>query len=1696
MAYQFTDADRNLLKQAQANKSSLDQRQQRQLEALQKIDLIQQANRQTKAPYAQPNQQEQTAARQELGRQMKTATETMEKSRAKNLSKEDFQFRQAVVQEDNRGKAGTNRFQNESSQAQWNKNIEALRGMSDEDLKDIRDYVKENTQMRERRASSSYLEYLYENHKTNKAFQKISEKYGEQRARELAETVDWIQSEQEAEEARELGQAAGSGSILEQAGGTALSVGTNLVGSIKAPLDYMDEAVTRTGQYDILNPNNAGATIKGYGNAVRETVTDEIQGDGNNALRNAGAVVYQAGTQMADSMARAYLFGRVGAPIVAAGGEAGDALQDASSRGVTPGKAALYAAGKAGIGYVTDKIPMENLFKIMKDPQKGGVKVAINLIKQGLAEGIPETAGDWLSSKYDELINGDKAARNLRIAELIENGKSAEEAKEIVAKEQEQDLINTFIVSFTSGFMSGGVGEVVGRRKNRAEAGKAGEKTEVSPVTGEQVQTQADTQAATDTQTDTDTQADVQAEAQQAREDQGQQDRAMEAQAENARQEAAQARQEAQQQSQDVLTEIAQGMARDLPQQEQQAPSDPGMEAVNRAAAETYGVQQEQLAGDVQMQENLQEQQGAEPGQKFSRIVPDDGKGAGKKYSGKAKSQYYENTGVKSTRENINQATQFVNENNEEATYHDVHNQRHIEKLAKKQTSTPEGVARSYERLIQKSKFDDQDVATAKAIIDKMWASGDAEASAAMTSKLASQIGDAARVMRTAQNNTIYDARSPKAAVESFIKQIDQMKPEDTTFKPGSQGAEKAKTAVTEIGFEIENAKTADDVREIIRQLAVKRKTTAWFGLTNRLSADAQYMINKMGVDDLKVVANWQIASMADDFRKRSKTEILMGIRKNNMLMSMKTFLRNLGGNAASGVLDAFSSSTSGRMADAVLSKFTGVRTVGNEIKQSGKYLKGALDGTKFAAMCVELNIPIETDIRGLSEGLGKDNKFVGKTWTSNGNFMQRFLYANQKWMSYALEVSDKLFEGGTNSQVAASLESMNSNLTEEQASDIAEFESNRRTFKDGTWDDDDGHHGAVLSQAAQGLKNGDFIKSDKARKAYKAGADIVMPFASVPMNVAQTGIDYTVGIAKGAYEIAGIIKDAKAGMEINPVRQRQAASDFGRGMTGVGMVALFAVAKNFGVLRVSDDENRDKKALEQSEGLSGAQINWSALGRVFEWESGEWQDGDGISTVDFLEPFNTQIYLGAQLAEDESVMSLSGVAGATAKSVMDSLLDSPMMTGISEIVEISQNVNDAEDPADIGQELARYGGDVAGSFIPQFVRQGAQLADGYYRDTRGSTQAETAKNSIISAIPGASQDLPRKYDGLGQVQERPGFLGTFVDPTYTKEYHPNEVTRFLEEISGQTGDMGIYPGRQAPMSLTIDGETVSLDGTQRETYQKTYGEKVNEYYRGLMDNDAFRKLTPELQAEALKKAKGYAGDFAKASVSGYTDTPKGTSGEITGKIVTDTILGSMNGIFSGFDEDISKGKSTGDLAKAMEDTYRQLMNIPESQREKAVEIQGGTVANYYDARKNGVSSEDFAAALGAIGSAEKTGSIDKKTGEARRTNSDIYGAIAGAGLDDKTADAIMRAYMPDYDPENGSTEKTEVKYDFIRALGLSPEEYAQVYRANGTSSKKAGKIEAFRELGYDARMADLLYKIFAGNQDVADKMLEWYESR
>lgn len=99
------------------------------------------------------------------------------------------------------------------------------------------------------------------------------------------------------------------------------------------------------------------------------------------------------------------------------------------------------------------------------------------------------------------------------------------------------------------------------------------------------------------------------------------------------------------------------------------------------------------------------------------------------------------------------------------------------------------------------------------------------------------------------------------------------------------------------------------------------------------------------------------------------------------------------------------------------------------------------------------------------------------------------------------------------------------------------------------------------------------------------------------------------------------------------------------------------------------------------------------------------------------------------------------------------------------------------------------------------------------------------------------------------------------------------------------------------------------------------------------------------------------------------------------------------------------------------------------------------------------------------------------------------------SGLSEKEVDTIMHAYMSDYDPDDSSPELTEVKYDYIRqVLGLSPEGYAETYRAHLDNDKKNDKIDVMVKLGYSREVATKLYKIYGGDSATKQAMLEWYQ--
>lgn len=1101
------------------------------------------------------------------------------------------------------------------------------------------------------------------------------------------------------------------------------------------------------------------------------------------------------------------------------------------------------------------------------------------------------------------------------------------------------------------------------------------------------------------------------------------------------------------------------------------------------------------------------------------------------------------NTGLHSKDADIRQGYKQMVKENPDAGIYDVKHNADTTATAKERTSTPEKVQAEYDYLMGKDAWTAEDLLTAKYVTKNLVHSeidGAQNQITEMNMKIREIGTNAGQVTQAfAISGTMADLQDSMTAAQRARNAILDMKREDSTFRQ-KEGGETYKQWQKDIAKNIDRIAIAvelvDDgdsagMRDIIRQIARERNTTAWFGTSQNLTGTAERILGKMDFDDLKTVANAQIAAMSDDFRARTKTEIAMGIRKQNMLASLKTFARNITGNSFGGLMDSASDSTGGRMMDAVLSKFTGRKTVGNDLKNVKAYAKGAADAASFASLCVELNIPIETGAgASLSTAMGDggSGKYMGRTFRSTGNVAMRAMYAFQKYMSYSLEVTDKIFEGGTNAAISESLNNLkNANLTEEQIAQLSEFTANRRTFKDATWKDSGGKtRGSDLSRAAAGFKRG---AGDIFGKPGEVAVDAVIPFASVPMNVTQTGIDYSTGVVKSVGEAISLIKDAKAGKEIDVARQRQVASDFGRGLSGVGMIAMFTAAAATGVVKVNEPKDKDEKALLQAEGRSGAQINWSALKRGLDGGSSEWQDGDIITSLDFLEPFNTQLYLGYELSKEDSVADmLKAYPFATVKSVFNSLMDSPMMTGLSGGVDLISGVVEADDASGIMDELAGYAGDTAGSFIPQFVRQTAQLTDGYYRDTRGETSAEYAINNIIAGLPFLSQTLPKKYSGLGEAQERGGFFNTFVDPTKTQTYRKNDVTNYLEELSGSLdGDTSFIPDRQAPMSIHVNGETVNLDGEARETYQKTYGELVSNYYTGLMGSEAFRNLSDEQKAKALNRAKTYATEHARAAVSDYTtDSPKDAK-TVENSIMQDLVRSEFSKAFDTMEPE------------ALGQAYRIYESLGNAQKQEFKNGTGGRIGYYITARENGVSGETFASLYGVyknlddnsgmagkdkaqewartLGNAYESGQITKAAHDAlkdkmvfRQTFSietEKFDAMTESGLSSDVADRIIKGLADlqgtgSVDKDTGeATVTNRDKWGYIAALdGLSDKEkdrimllYMPDYNPEAEKPNKTElKYAYLRGRGYSAEQFTQTYGVTREFTRKADMIAAW----
>lgn len=135
---------------------------------------------------------------------------------------------------------------------------------------------------------------------------------------------------------------------------------------------------------------------------------------------------------------------------------------------------------------------------------------------------------------------------------------------------------------------------------------------------------------------------------------------------------------------------------------------------------------------------------------------------------------------------------------------------------------------------------------------------------------------------------------------------------------------------------------------------------------------------------------------------------------------------------------------------------------------------------------------------------------------------------------------------------------------------------------------------------------------------------------------------------------------------------------------------------------------------------------------------------------------------------------------------------------------------------------------------------------------------------------------------------------------------------------------------------------------------------------------------------------------------------------------------------------------------------------------------------------ESGLTSDTADQIIKGLAELKGTGSVDEDTGEAAVTNRDKWGYIAALdGLSDKEKDRVMLLYMPDYNPDSGKPDKTELKYAYLRSKGYSAEQFTQTYNVTQEYTRKADMIAAWEAMGYSKDEAQMLYKLFKGKIDV-----------
>lgn len=668
------------------------------------------------------------------------------------------------------------------------------------------------------------------------------------------------------------------------------------------------------------------------------------------------------------------------------------------------------------------------------------------------------------------------------------------------------------------------------------------------------------------------------------------------------------------------------------------------------------------------------------------------------------------------------------------------------------------------------------------------------------------------------------------------------------------------------VGTGQENAKVnVNDLIDIIKSASTVRQTGTLIG--NKTSPIVNWAMNRIAnyaraeaqsgggenLDFLKTFAADSIYNIAADTRTVSAGEKVKTVRRAGMLSKVSTVMRNLVSNNVFDPVDSVARNISVPL-DMLVSTITGTRSVAGDASWfSAAKRKGSMDG--LARACMEVGLDVDT-----SGGAGKYENTANRTFKMSGGVFSKLMSVWEAYEGYTLNATDELQKGGIEASVQHGIDRLyeKGKIKDDSLRDAGKQEALYRTFQDKN----------VLSDAAIGIRNA----LNKAHIGDIGAGDIVLPFAQVPSNLGARAIEYSpAGLLVSTADFINMLDSAKKG-NLTAAQQAKAVQGVGRALTGSGMIAIAAAGALRGWLKVTgDDEDKNKDALGKTHGLDGTQLNISAALRDLRGESAEWQHGDTLPSIGFLDPLNAQLTTGALIADDirsEAGVTAGRVLGNSLSGALQSVLDTPVMSTMQDVVN-NYRYSDASTPGGKMLDAAqKYAANQLSSVIPNALRGIAQGLDDTERNAYSSDNVwQQAVDNAKASIPGLRETLPAKTDVWGNPVKNEGgvrnFMNRNINPGNITTYKTDAVSSEIEKISDATGN-SLYPDRTAPRSVKVDGESVSLTFEQRSIYQKAYGDAYSAAVTALMNDKNYKSMPDSMKAEILKQAKDVAAESAK----------------------------------------------------------------------------------------------------------------------------------------------------------------------------------------------------------------------------------------